>query len=102
MQRAWIVLCGEISGMGKECVGSRTWRKVERLQGSVHTRPESVSVDSECLKSDILSLYRPEADADKDELTASSQVVTSCPPGDRELHTRPEPEPVKSGHFIHN
>ena len=59
MQRAGIVLGGEISGMGKECVGSRTWRKVEiaRVRTlSAPTRPESVSVGSECLESDILSL----------------------------------------------
>ena len=65
MQRAGIVLGGEISGMGKECVGSRTWRKVEiaRVRTlSAPTRPESVG--AECLKSDILSLGRSQAAAD--------------------------------------
>ena len=66
MQRAGIVLGGEISGMGKECVGSRTWRKVEiaRVRTlSAPTRPESVSVGSECLESDILSLGRSRSQA---------------------------------------
>ena len=57
MQRAGIVLGGEISGMGKECVGSRTWRKVEIARvRTLSARPESESVGAECLESDILSL----------------------------------------------
>ena len=71
MQRAGIVLmlCGEISGMGQECVGCRTWRKVVRLQG-----PESVSAGSECLE--WHSLGRSRSQADKDKLTASIAQLT--------------------------
>ena len=108
MQRAGIVLCGEISGMGKECVGSRTWLAESRDCKGPYTLGSDSAGASLCrlgMSWEWHPLYLSARAGVRLRLLTRTRwppAVISSPAARPETGNCTRPGPEKSGHLIHN